>query len=264
MGFEQERFRQFSGTQGRLRFESDGNVQEKDYASANFMNEAGTIGYAEVEVDGKPDRMFVSRTAAGIVLTMPGEQSGPAPFPVEGYKALASVMSGSPAKAFYEAHLQALGGEAPLPDRAWLEHEVPMLAQRALDVTMKIFARVCEQMDKMMSGLGNAMGEMIEGMGKAMGEAMEGVGKEMGAAAGGAAGEAASLPEKAKLAPPEMARTPKAPSKKARPAGKAVAPNKKAMPVRKAAGPKMKAKPVRRTKAPVKKPKRTGGTKKRK
>jgi hypothetical protein len=237
MGFEQERFRQFSGTQGRLRFESDGNVQEKDYASANFMNEAGTIGYAEVEVDGKPDRMFVSRTAAGIVLTMPGEQSGPAPFPVEGYKALASVMSGSPAKAFYEAHLQALGGEAPLPDRAWLEHEVPMLAQRALDVTLKIFA---------------------------MGEAMEGVGKAMGAAAGGAAGEAASLPEKAKLAPPEMARTPKAPSKKARPAGKAVAPNKKAMPVRKAAGPKMKAKPVRRTKAPVKKPKRTGGTKKRK
>jgi len=192
MGFDGELFAEVSRTQGKLRFESEGTVQEKDYSSANFINAAGTIGYSEVTVDGKPDHIFISRTGAGIVLTMPGEQAGPAPFPIDGYKALGTVVACSPAKAFYESHILALGGEPPISDRAWLEHEVPLLGQRALDVTMKIFAQVCEQMDRMMSGLGNAMGDMIEGMGKAMGDAMEGVGKAMGEALGGAAGEGRS------------------------------------------------------------------------
>jgi hypothetical protein len=264
MDFEAERFGQFSRTQGKLRVGSGDEVQEKDYISANFINGAGTIGYAEVVVDGRPDHIFISNTAAGVVLTIPGEQTGPAPFKVEGYKALTSVMSGSPAKVFYDAHSQALAGETPLADRAWLEREVPLLAQRAVDVTMKIFAQVCEQMDKMMSGLGNAMGEMIEGMGKAMGEAMQGVGKAMGDAIGGPADEAPS-PEKAKLVPAEMALKPKAAPRKT------AAPTKKAKPVRKASAskkkapaPKAKKAPARKAKAPAKKPKRKAGSKKRK
>ena len=285
MGFDGELFAEVSRTQGKLRFESEGTVQEKDYSSVNFINAAGTIGYSEVTVDGKPDHIFISRTGAGIVLTMPGEQAGPAPFPIEGYKALTTVVACSPAKAFYESHILALGGEPPISDRVWLEHEVPLLGQRALDVTMKIFAQVCEQMDRMMSGLGNAMGDMIEGMGKAMGDAMEDVGKAMGEALGGAAGEGAQSAEKAALAPPEMVPAHKAPAKKARPARKVAAPRKKAKPAKevvapkkkvgpakKAAAPKRKVKPARKAKkaparkakAPVKKPKPKGGARKRK
>jgi hypothetical protein len=213
MDFESEMFRQFSRTQGKVRFESNGKVDEKDYASANFINASGTVGYSKVEIDGKPDCIFVSRTAAGIVLTMPGEQTGAAPFPIEGYKALTSVMSGSPARAFYESHMQALSGETPLPDRDWLEKEVPLLPQRALDVTMKIFALVCDQMDKLMAGMGNAMGEMVEGMGKAMGEAMEGMGKAMGEIVQGAQAEGALPEAKAEAAPKKKTR----PARKARP-----------------------------------------------
>jgi hypothetical protein len=279
MDYEGEGFGQFSSTQGRLRFESDGKVDEKDYSSANFINSAGTVGYSETTVDGKPDHIFISKTAAGIVLTIPGEQTGPAPFPVEGYKALASVMSGSPAKAFYEAHLQALAGETPLSDRAWLEKEVPLLPQRALDVTMKIFAIVCEQMEKMMSGMGNAMGQMIEGMGKAMGQAMEGVGQAMGEMVQGAGAEEA-IPEKPKAAEAPRKRTQPAPKEKpamakaapvrkakaakAKPAAARKPKKARARKARKAPVRKPKKAPARKKKAPVKRPKRKGGAKKRK
>lgn len=277
MDFDGEGFKEFSRTQGKLHVESDGEVQEKDYSAVNYINAAGTIGYSEVTVDGKPDSIFVSKTVDGIVLTMPGEQGGPAPFPVEGYLTLTIVASGSGPKAFYEAHVQAIGEEPLLSDRAWLEHEVPTLGQRALDVMMKIFAQVVKQMDAMMSGLGNAMGEMMEGMGKAMGEAMEGVGKAMGEALGGGAEE--NAPMKAALAPPEMAVKPRAPAKKAKPALKAApkkkakpkaAPKKKparAAPKKKAkpkAAPKKRTKPARKAKAPARKPKKTAKAKKRK
>jgi hypothetical protein len=275
MDFDGEGFKEFSRTQGKLHVESDGEVQEKDYSAVNYINAAGTIGYSEVTVEGKPDSIFVSKTVDGIVLTMPGEQGGPAPFPVEGYLTLTIVASGSGPKAFYEAHVQAIGEEPLLSDRAWLEHEVPTLGQRALDVMMKIFAQVVKQMDEMMSGLGNAMGQMMEGMGKAMGEAMDGVGKAMGEALGGAAEE--NAPMKAALAPPELAVRPKAPAKKAKPARKS-APKKKAKPK---AAPKMKAKPkatpkkkparkaapkkktktARKAKAPARKPKKKDGKK---
>ena len=78
MDFDGEGFKEFSKTKGKIRFEAAGHVEEKDYSSANFVNSAGTIGYSVVEVDGKPDHIIVSRTAVGIVLTMPGDQTGPA------------------------------------------------------------------------------------------------------------------------------------------------------------------------------------------
>lgn len=264
MDFETEGFAEISRTQGKLRVEMEGKVEEKEYTAVNYVNRAGTIAYSEVTVDGKPDCVFVSRTVDGIVLTMPGEQTGPAPFPVEGYRTLTSVASGSGTKAFYDEHIQALGEEHPLADRPWLEKEVPGMGQRALDVTMKIFAQAVSQMDEMMSGLGSAMGQVMEGMGKAMGEAMEGMGKAMGDALGGALEE--KPPEKAALAPPEIAPSkkkpaakkaavkapakkkpaPKAPAKK--PARKAVVKKK---PARKAAP---KKKPARKAKAPARKP----------
>jgi hypothetical protein len=174
MDFEKERFEEFSRTKGKIRYEAEGEADEKEYASVNHINSSATTGYSEVEVDGKLDHIFVSRTAKGIVLTMPGNQTGAAPFPVEGYSAVSTVKEASPVKEFYDAHVRALAGDLPVADRAWLEKEVPMLPQRALDVTMKIFARVCDQMEKLMSGMGNAMGEMMEGMGKAMGQALIG------------------------------------------------------------------------------------------
>jgi len=292
MDFEGEGFKEFSKTQGKIRVDLDGDVQEKEYSSVNFINTAGTIGYSEVTVDGRPDHIFVSNTAAGIVLTMPGEQTGPVPFPVEGYKTLTSIKAESPITACYQAHLRALAGETPVPDRAWLEEAVPLLPQKALDVTMKIFAFACEQMEKMMSGMGNAMGQMMEGMGKAMGEAMDGLGKAMGEIVPGAGTEEA-LPEKVENAEAPKKKTPpapkekpikvkaapvqkvkvalakkapvrnpkKAPARKAKkaPAKKAPVRKAKKAPARKAKAPVLKAK-----KAPAKKPKRTGGTKKRK
>jgi hypothetical protein len=231
MDIEQERFREFSRTKGKMRFEAEGNVQEKDFASVNHINASGTIGYAEVEVEGKPDMIFISKTPSGIVLTMPGEQTGPAPFPVEGYSHLSTVMSGSTIKEVYDAHVQVMAGDILVADSAWLEKEVPLLPQRALDVTMKIFAIVCDQMDKLMSGMGNAMGEMMEGMGKAMGQALEGAAE----AAPKAAEELARPFRKAS-----------APKKRARPTGKAGGPRKKVAPVKRARPPKRRAPPARK------------------
>jgi len=205
MNIEKESFREFSRTKGKMSYESEGNVDEKEYASANHINSSATIGYSEVEIDGKLDHIFVSRTSRGIVLTMPGNQTGAAPFPIEGYFAVSTVKEASPVKEFYDAHVRALAGDCPVADSAWLEKEVPMLPQRALEVTMKIFAIVCDQMDKLMSGMGNVMGEMMEGMGKAMGEALEGMGDAIKGAA-----------EAAPRAPKKRAR----PARKARPASK--------------------------------------------
>ena len=240
MDFEAEGFKEFSRTQGKIRVELDGDVQEKDYSSVNFINTAGTIGYSEVTVDGRPDHIFVSRTAGGIVLTMPGEQSGPVPFPVEGYKALTSIKAESPITDCYGAHLQALAGETPVSDRAWLEEAVPLLPQRALDVTMKLFAFACEQMEKMMSGMGNAMGQMMEGMGKAMGQAMDGLGKAMGEIVPGAGAEEA-LPEKVETVEAPKKKTPPAP---------------KAKPAKAKAAPVQKPKPAKANPAPISKPKK--------
>ena len=206
MDIEDERFREFSRTKGKMRFEAEGNVEEKDYASVNHINAAATIGYAEVEVEGKVDMILLSRTPNGIVLTMPGDQTGPAPFPVEGYAHISTVMSGSTVQECYDAHVLVMAGEILVADGAWLEKEVPLLPQRALDVTMKIFAVVCEQMDKLMSGMGSAMGEMMEGMGKAMGQALIG------------AAEAAPNAFEELARPARKARSPK---KRARPARKA-------------------------------------------
>ena len=216
MGFDEERFGQFSRTQGRLSYEAAGKVDEIEYRSANSLNMAGTIGFSAVEVDGKVDHIFLSRTGKGTVLTMPGEETGPAPFPMEGYLAVSTVAAGSPIGAFYEAHLWALAKEAPLADRAWLEHEVPVLPQRALEVTMKMFQIVCDSMDGMMEGMGKAVGEAMEGVGKAVGEAMEGAGKAMGEMVRGAQSDGA-LPEKAEAddAPRKKSR----PARKVKPAG---------------------------------------------
>jgi len=219
VGFGDERFGELSKTTGKLSFESEGTVDEKEYSSVNRINSAGTIGYSEVEVDGKVDCIFISRTAGGVVLTMPGDQTGPTPLPIEGYAAVSTVMSGSPAAEFYQAHMRALAGEPPVADRPWLEREVPVLPQRALDVTMKIFSIICEQMDKLMAGMGSAMGEMMEGMGKAMGDALKG------------AAEAAPNPEKVAARPPKVrGRAQKNGAKKPR----SSAPKKKAAPARKA------------------------------
>jgi hypothetical protein len=254
MNFMEERFKEFSRTKGRMRYEAEGNVDEKDFASANHLNSSATIGYSAVEVGGKLDHIFVSRTAKGIVLTMPGNQTGAAPFPIEGYSAVSTVKEASPVNEFYDAHVRALAGDCPVADSAWLEKEVPMLPQRALDVTMKIFAIVCDQMDRLMSGMGNVMGEMMEGMGKAMGQALEGMGEAMGDAVKGAADDAAPHLEKgetassrkARTARPKKARMPKATKKRARPARKA------------------RPSTPHKVEPPAKKPKRKGGPKKHK
>lgn len=252
MDFEQERFKEFSRTKGKVRLEAEGNVDEKDYSSANHLNSSATIGYSAVEVDGKIDHIFVSRTERGIVLTMPGDQTGAAPFPIEGYCAVWTVKAASPVNVFYDTHVHAMAGDPPLADSVWLKKEVPLLPQRALDITMKIFSIVCDQMEKMMSGMGNAMGEMMEGMGKAMGQALEGMGEAMGGAIKDASEEAAHTSEKGEPVSsakagtdrPVKSRMPTAPKKRARPTEK-----NRARPAQ-----KTRPAPDRRAKASRKKP----------
>lgn len=188
-GIADERFREVACPQGSLNLDVKEEHQKKEYRTRNFVNDAGTLGYAAVEVDGNVDYIFISKTDRGVVLTMPGEQTAPIPFTLEGYAAITTVAAGSPVSTAYDAHNRALAGEALRVEPGWLESELPGLPQRALDVTMKIFEIVCESMERMMEGMGEAMGEamdrLTEVMGEAMGRAMEGASEASGSALAG-------------------------------------------------------------------------------
>lgn len=255
MGIDEEGFSEVSRSEGRLKLVFEGKAEEKDFRSRNFLNRAGTIGYAVVEVDGRPDHIFISDTAQGMVITMPGEQTGPSPLPVEGYAAISTVKAESPVGEYYAAHREALAGKEPLANAEWFREGLPGLPQRALDVSMRMFSLICEHMDQMMSGLGSAVGEVVEGMGKAMGEAMEGFGQSLAETADSTLEDIPAPPEKATLAPAEMRTSRRKPARK-RPARKAV--TRKKGPARRAAagkkGPARKAaagkkRPARKTAA---------------
>jgi hypothetical protein len=249
VGIDEEGFSEVSRSEGKLKLEFEGKAEEKDFRSRNFLNRAGTIGYAVVEVDGRPDHIFISNTAQGMVITMPGEQTGPSPLPIEGYAAISTVKAESPVGDYYAAHREALAGKDPLANDEWFREGLPGLPQRALDVSMKMFTLICEQMDQMMSSLGSAVGDVVEGLGKAMGESMEGFGQSLSEAVDSTREEIPAPTEKATLAPAEMRPSRKKPAKK-RPAVRAPVKRKAA---RKASARK---KPARKAKAPAGKVKR--------
>jgi len=234
MGIEEEGFSEIPSSEGRLRVEFEGKAEEKDFRSRNFVNRAGTIGYSVVVVDGKPDHIFLSNTAQGMVITMPGEQTGPSPLPVEGYAAISTVKAESPIVEYYSTHREALAGKDAISDGEWFRERLPGLPQTALDVSMKMFSLICAQMDDMMSGLGTAMEGVAEGVGKAMGEAMDGLGRSLAEAVDSTLKDIPAPTGKAALAPAEMRTGRKKPARKG-PARKAAAGKRK--PARKAGSP---------------------------
>ena len=208
MGIEQSDFQEFSRTEGKLKIDVMGQHDEMPYTSRNFLNPEGTIGCAEVDVNGKAACMFISKTEKGVVMTMVGEGNGPFPIPVEGYHSIMCVGQECGFEDSYKAHQDAIEGMQILPDPGWLRTTVPDIPRRALDAAMKAIQGATGLVDGMMQEMGQALGQVMEGVAKGFAEA-----------AGGIAGAA----------------VPEAP-KKARKAGKAAKPARKS----KAAKPKKK------------------------
>jgi hypothetical protein len=178
-------FQELSLTSGILRMDLMGEEKRIPYTSRNHLDPAGTIGWAEVEVDGKINHMFLSRTAAGVVLTMVGQEAGPLDFPIAGYHKIVCATDDADFDTVLALHRQALAGEAVLTDPDWLRAEIPGTAQRAADVMAVILPRLMGMMDDLFEDMGKAMGQMMEGVGQAMGKVMEGVGQAMGEVAKG-------------------------------------------------------------------------------
>lgn len=159
--FDAADFKEMGPTEGMFKLEVMGQVEEIRYKAKNFINRTGTVGYAAVTVDEKMDFMFLSRTEGGIILTIPGDTPGPLPFPIEGYRAITITDTNDPIEKVFSSHVEAMGGDDPIPDEAWLRSEVPQIPHRVSAVMSKLFETALK-----------AMGDMMEGMGQALGEAM--------------------------------------------------------------------------------------------
>jgi hypothetical protein len=160
--FSEEGFSEIGGSEGKLRADVDGQIQEATYKARNFINRGGTIGYAEVDANQITGYLFISKTGSGDVITIPGQGTGPIPFKIEGLHAIVTVDEGSPVEAFYDGHTQALKTASPIADEAWLRQELISLPQRAVDVAIKIFSVVVDSMDEAMDNLAETMGGTVE------------------------------------------------------------------------------------------------------
>lgn len=175
--FDKEGFTEFSRTDGEIKVEFMGQPIEKGYSSKNSINTTGTIGLAEVSLDDQLSFMLLSKVDEGKVMTVSGDQDGPLPFQMEGFKVIMSVKEGNTAEAVYERHISVLGEDRPIADEAWLREEVPRLPQTATEIAAKVFEEIFGSMGDLMEGLGEAMGQMAQGLGEAMssmGEGLEG------------------------------------------------------------------------------------------
>ncbi len=170
MGIEEAGFREFSRTAGTLKMEMMGQTDEMPYKSRNFLNAEGTIGCAEVDMNGKACCMFISKTGKGVVMTMEGERTGPLPVEVEGYHSIMCVGQESAFEDSYTAHRDAVEGKGLVADEAWLRKAVPEIPQRAFEAAMKLM----EGAAGLMEGMMQEMGQAVEGAAKGIAEAVGG------------------------------------------------------------------------------------------
>lgn len=161
-------FVELAPSKGKLRLQVLGQVDEMDFTARNFMNKAGTVGYSAVNVDDKVDHMFLSKVEGGKVLTIPGENAANIPFQIEGYRTITTTDPDASVEQAFEAHMAAMGEDAPIPDEAWLRKEVPETPQKATEVIAKVLEAVFKAMGDFVEGMGQsmqqAMGQMFEGM----------------------------------------------------------------------------------------------------
>jgi hypothetical protein len=172
MSIEEAGFREFSRTQGTLKMEMMGRVEEMPYKSRNFLNAEVTIGCAEVDANGKASCMFISKTGKGVVMTMEGESTGPLPVEVEGYHSIMCVGQESSFEDSLKVHRDAIEGKGPVADEAWLRKSVPEIPRRAFEAAKKMV----EGAAGLMEGMMQEMGQAVEGAAKGIAEAMGGAG----------------------------------------------------------------------------------------
>jgi hypothetical protein len=158
VSYEQEGFMEFSRTGGKIKARVEGEEQEAEYKAKNFINGAGTIGYAEIEANEIAGFIFLSRTSQGDVVTIPGPEPGPVPFKIGGFVSIRTAKEGGEVEEFYESHMEALKGMSPIADPGWLREEVPRLPQRAVNVVVKIFEMMVEGMEGAMDQIAETLG----------------------------------------------------------------------------------------------------------
>jgi hypothetical protein len=147
--FNASDFVELSPTEGSIRMQAQGQSMELPYKARNYVNKAGTIGYAAVDANDKVDFMFISNTNEGVVLTFPGEIAGPVRFSLEGYKRLITTNSDATIERAFELHRGGLGSGGALADKDWLEKELPGIPRRAGEVLSRLFEEAARLMDGM-------------------------------------------------------------------------------------------------------------------
>jgi len=172
-----EGFEEFIKTEGMLNIEVMGMKQEVPYKAHCYMNSKRTMGYAEMIAAGKGGYIFLSKTASGEIVTIPGNQEGIVEMEIEGIYKLMSVPENAPFERFYEKHIEALGEEDPIPDEAWLREEVPKLPDRTMAIVMKLLESVFAAfggVDGLAEDMGEAMAKMMETMMSTMAQGLQG------------------------------------------------------------------------------------------
>jgi len=155
-------FKKFSETTGKAKMEFEGQTSEIQYKSKNSLNEACTIGCAEIDIDGVIDFVLISKTPSGDVLTVTGDDPGRAPFQIEGYHAFVCVPRQTPLEQCIEEHIKAFDGQEPVADKDWLMEQTPVLPQKALDAIVTVMKIAMGAMEGMMQEVGGAIQQGFE------------------------------------------------------------------------------------------------------
>ncbi len=192
-------FVELAPTEGVIRIRAQGQSMELPYKARNYVNKAGTIGYAAVDANEKVDFMFISNSAGGVILTFPGETAGPVQLPIEGYGRIMTASPDAGLEQAFATHQDGLGGAGALADRAWLDKELPGVPRRVGEVMSRLFTEAVRLMDnlpdtaetlvKALSGepVGNGADRDAAGKGPGAGNPLPKRGAKKGAKTGGKA-----------------------------------------------------------------------------
>jgi hypothetical protein len=129
-------------------------------------------------IKGQDKLMFISKTPTCTIYTMLADRDDELPFSGQGVRVWG--VSGGEVDNYYEQHLRALKGEAPVSDAGWLKDELEQAPQTVMDIAMKMLGQILESMggpEGMMNQMADAftapdgpMAQMAKGIGEAFGE----------------------------------------------------------------------------------------------
>jgi len=162
--FEAEGFTQFTEAEGALDVEIMDMQKKIRYKARCFINRAGTIGYADVNLEGANEKAFFSKTKLGAILTLTGEQTGRIPMEVEGLHTIMSVHQGMAIEAICAEHRKAFDGEPAIRDEAWLRAEMPKVPIKAINIGVAFVKKSMEAIKgagETTITIGNGPGETV-------------------------------------------------------------------------------------------------------